>query len=417
MDARRPDVTERLRSRNNSTSRNVTKYTIMSYLEEDYIQYYDYDLSESENVYWEELVPALIVYGLTFVLGITGNSLIVFTICRYRRMKSTTNVFLSSLASADLLLIIICIPVKVAKLFSYTWTMGKLLCKTVHYMQNVSAICSVLTLTAMSIERYYAIVHPMRAKYVCTISQARKIIIAIWIASFLLAVPILFIQVQMDVGSRIKAYWCVRNFDDRKLLRVYELYMLTLILILPTCVMAVTYSSICWEIWRVMKERCHMTSGKATLTCESFPLSSKRHATFKTTIKASEEETGTVRQVIKMLVLIVVVFVICWAPLLIDNLLTAWEFLPYQRTGVLKHMYTFFNLMAYFNSCVNPIVYGFMSKNFRESFHKALCRWCRGPPRRTLSMSQTRTTSLRVFKIMKKQKNEKEKKMIELAVL
>lgn len=88
----------------------------MSYLEEDYIQYYDYDISDSDNVYWEELVPTLIVYGLTFVLGIIGNSLIVFTICRYRRMKSTTNVFLSSLASADLLLIIICIPVKV-KLF------------------------------------------------------------------------------------------------------------------------------------------------------------------------------------------------------------------------------------------------------------------------------------------------------------
>lgn len=43
---------------------------------------------------------------------------------------------------------------QVAKLFSYTWTFGAFLCKFVHYMQNVSAICSVLTLTAMSIERY-----------------------------------------------------------------------------------------------------------------------------------------------------------------------------------------------------------------------------------------------------------------------
>lgn len=42
---------------------------------------------------------------------------------------------------------------QVAKLFSYTWTMGLFLCKAVHYMQSVSAICSVVTLTAMSIER------------------------------------------------------------------------------------------------------------------------------------------------------------------------------------------------------------------------------------------------------------------------
>lgn len=45
---------------------------------------------------------------------------------------------------------------QIAKLFSYTWTMGVFLCKSVHYMQSVSAICSVLTLTAMSMERYEA---------------------------------------------------------------------------------------------------------------------------------------------------------------------------------------------------------------------------------------------------------------------
>jgi 7 transmembrane receptor (rhodopsin family) len=75
---------------------------------------YDYDFEESSNIFfWDELVPTLVVYGLTLVLGVLGNSLIVFTILRYRRMKSATNVFLASLASADLLLIIVCIPVKV----------------------------------------------------------------------------------------------------------------------------------------------------------------------------------------------------------------------------------------------------------------------------------------------------------------
>ena len=75
---------------------------------------YDYDYDESHSIFnWSELVPTLVVYGATMVVGIAGNSLIIFTICRYRRMKSTTNVFLASLASADLLLIIICIPVKV----------------------------------------------------------------------------------------------------------------------------------------------------------------------------------------------------------------------------------------------------------------------------------------------------------------
>lgn len=81
---------------------------------------YEYDYDESHNIFnWSELIPTLVVYGATMVIGIAGNSLIIFTICRYRRMKSTTNVFLASLASADLLLIIICIPVKVGKGICY----------------------------------------------------------------------------------------------------------------------------------------------------------------------------------------------------------------------------------------------------------------------------------------------------------
>lgn len=76
----------------------------------------DYDYTEALSSYdWYEIVPTLVVYILTMVLGLAGNALIIFTTQRYRRMQSTTNVFLSSLASADLLLIIVCIPVKVSR--------------------------------------------------------------------------------------------------------------------------------------------------------------------------------------------------------------------------------------------------------------------------------------------------------------
>ncbi|KAK9507620.1 hypothetical protein O3M35_007439 [Rhynocoris fuscipes] len=185
--------------------------------------------------------------------------------------------------------------------------MGVFLCKMVHYMQSVSAICSVFTLTAMSVERYYAIVYPMRAKYICTISQAKKIIFTTWISSFLLALPILFVQVQMVVGERVKAFWCVRDWEWVTAWRCHELYMLILVLLLPASVMVFTYSSICREIFRVMQRRFQMTTGKV---------------------------------------------------------------------------------------CVNPIVYGFMSKNFRESFTKALC--CRRMSSRRWSFTNTRSTSLRI---------------------
>jgi hypothetical protein len=63
----------------------------------------------------------------------------------------------------------------------------------------------------------------------------------------------------------------------------------------------------------------------------------------------SYDDTNMVKQVIYMLVAVVVLFAICWAPLLIDNILTAYDIIPNMRCGFLKYMYTTFHLMAYFN--------------------------------------------------------------------
>ncbi|XP_076292381.1 QRFP-like peptide receptor isoform X2 [Lasioglossum baleicum] len=376
----------------------------------------DYDINESFSHFnWAELAPVLVVYSLTFFLGLVGNLLIIAsTLCpRLRPLPATpTNVFLGGLATADLLLICFCIPVKVAKLFSYTWTMGLFLCKAVHYMQSVSAICSVVTLTAMSIERYYAIVHPMRAQYTCTISQARKIVIITWVVSFLLGIPMIFTQTHKEVGLRFIAYWCVRDSDAGLLWLAHEVYMLVLVLILPVTVMAFCYTAICWEIWRVMKRRYHMTSRHAlspnNADAESIPMTQRQamrngRRSYREDGQ-TEEESRTMKQVVKMLVAVVVLFVICWGPILIDNILTASGYLPHKKGGIHKHLNTAFQLMAYFNSCINPIIYGFMSKHFRESFlAAACCRWwicCprkgyREPVKRHPSLSQTRTTSVR----------------------
>ncbi|XP_033217752.1 QRFP-like peptide receptor isoform X2 [Belonocnema kinseyi] len=366
---------------------------------------------------WAEYGPVLFIYSLTFLLGFIGNVVIIAsTLCpRLRPLPSTpTNVFLGGLATADLLLIIFCIPVKVAKLFSFTWEMGLFLCKSVHYMQSVSAICSVLTLTAMSVERYYAIVHPMRAQYICTISQARRIVIIVWFASFILAIPMAFIQIHKEVGVVVKAYHCKRDFESVTLWRTHELYMFLMVLVIPLIIMIFCYTAICWEIWRVMKRRYHMTSRHAlspnNADTESIPMT-QRQSTIRNGRRSrrengrqTQEESRTMKQVVKMLVAVVVLFAICWSPMLVDNVLTAYGILPRQKFGNYKHMNTAFQLMAYLNSCINPIIYGFMSKHFRESFLSAARGgWWRICSRRRYdhsvkrhaSLSQTRTTSVR----------------------
>ena len=79
----------------------------------DYYEY-DYDYEESvSNIPIEEIVPVAIVYGLTLILGVVGNTLVIVSILRIRRMRNVTNIFLTSLASADLVLVLICVPIKV----------------------------------------------------------------------------------------------------------------------------------------------------------------------------------------------------------------------------------------------------------------------------------------------------------------
>lgn len=76
--------------------------------------YPDYDLDLSFSSYFlDELIPVAIVYGVTLVVGLIGNLLIIYTVISFRRMRTISNVFLASLATADLLVVVICVPVKV----------------------------------------------------------------------------------------------------------------------------------------------------------------------------------------------------------------------------------------------------------------------------------------------------------------
>ncbi|CAH1153580.1 unnamed protein product [Phaedon cochleariae] len=367
---------------------------------------YDYSGNSTENTYdphsffqWNELLPTLIVYSITFILGLVGNILMIFITFKYRRMKSVTNVFLASLASSDLILITVCIPVKIAKLFSYTWQMGAVVCKGIHYMQYVSAICSVLTLTAISIERYYAIVHPMKAKYICTISQAKKIILLIWIVSILLATPTLKVQIHLPVGRYGEYRYCVRGWDvNTKLTKFHEVYMFILIFVGPFCIMSLSYSLICWEIWKVMERRLVMTSEEALSRTHTSVNGNERllegtisnNGGKRNNRSNTRDDTLMVKQVICMLVTVVVLFAVCWTPMLIDNVLTAYGVIHFMKFGTLKYLSSSFSLMAYFNSCINPIIYGFMSRNFRRSFVQALCL-----KTDTRSLDRERTYSLR----------------------
>ena len=75
---------------------------------------YDYNMDSMYTIPMDEFVPYILVYGATFILGVLGNILVIFSIAKFRYMQSVTNIFLTSLASADLMLVFFCVPIKVS---------------------------------------------------------------------------------------------------------------------------------------------------------------------------------------------------------------------------------------------------------------------------------------------------------------
>ncbi|ESO10327.1 hypothetical protein HELRODRAFT_120046, partial [Helobdella robusta] len=218
----------------------------------------DDDLNETNHI---ETIIVSIVYGLTFLAGSVGNSLVIICILKFKKMRSVTNVFLLSLASADLLLVFACVPIKLAKWFTFTWDLGVVLCKLVHYIQNVSVICSVLTLTTISIERYYAILRPMQSRFNCTHHRAKKMVCFVWLLSTILATPILYGQQSLRaVGEDGDLFWCVKMWPSKAVERFFEIWMLVLVLIIPLSVMIFAYVGICRELWNVMAMRGSMVA-------------------------------------------------------------------------------------------------------------------------------------------------------------
>eukprot|EP00064_Thunnus_orientalis_P026217 superscaffoldBa00015821_g26707 len=148
-----------------------------------------------------EAVIVPVVFGLIFVVGVVGNCLVMVVIgkVRYRggggggrtrRPGSPTNIFILNLSVADLIFLLVCVPLHATIYSLDEWVFGAFLCKAGHYFLMVSMLVSVFTLVAMSVDRYIAVVRSKNAPCVRSRRNALVGVCVIWTLSLVCSVPV-----------------------------------------------------------------------------------------------------------------------------------------------------------------------------------------------------------------------------------
>ncbi|KAH9487563.1 hypothetical protein Btru_072362 [Bulinus truncatus] len=125
----------------------------------------------------------ILLYSVVFFVCCFGNSVVLYTIARNKRMRTRTNFFLANLAVADLGVGTVCILPKLIQYLSSRWLLGEVMCKISYFAQNMTYTASILLLTVIAIERYIAVLHPLRSK--CIVTETRLVIsqVIIWVVS------------------------------------------------------------------------------------------------------------------------------------------------------------------------------------------------------------------------------------------
>uniref|UniRef100_A0A8C5D5P9 Somatostatin receptor type 5-like n=1 Tax=Gouania willdenowi TaxID=441366 RepID=A0A8C5D5P9_GOUWI len=282
-----------------------------------------------------------LIYGIVCIVGLVGNSLVIHVVVNYTKNESVTNIYILNLAIADELFMLGLpfLAVQNALLF---WPFGSLMCRVVMTVDAINQFTSIFCLTVMSVDRYLAVVHPIRSSWWRRPHVAKAISGTVWAGSFVVVLPVVvFADVLKDDGN-CSIVWP----EPAEVWKTsFIVYTCTVGFFCPLLVICLCYLLIVIKVRRVGK-RAQATSSRR---------------------RKSE------RKVTRMVVVVVAVFVFCWLPFYALNILNLLVILP----GDFRGLYFFVVVLSYANSCANPILYGFLSDNFKRGFRKALCRTSR----------------------------------------
>ena len=282
---------------------------------------------------WIELVIEITI----FLIGLIGNIFVLIIIHGNKNKKTAHGIFVASLAVADLVLL--CFDSPVTILGRLDITSNTFSCRVHLTAVTTGYNAGLFTITSMAIHRCHIVTHPWRPKL-----KRRGAIIwvsLIWLAAFILVIPL--IVVNKPTGKGCDEVWS--SLGHRQ---AYTASLMTVQYILPLLITAICYI----RIWVFLRRRPVMP--RSSLTSES--------------LTAEEENSIESAVILRTVAVIVLLFLILLLPTQV-----AWMLYDFRNVSYDELWFTS-EMLTRLHSCLNPVVYGVMNKQYRQSYFKLLSR-------------------------------------------
>lgn len=296
-------------------------------------------------------VARVVVYCVIILVSALGNSMTIMVVWRNKTMRRPFHCFIVNLAATDLIITLVYMPrVIVIWLRGSEWlvegTFGLVLCKIVPYLHGVSILVSILTLLALAVDRFFAIVFPLKLE-LFTVKSSKFVIAFIWVLAlavrfpYFLSLKVIFHKTRGEFSCDANMKRTLKHTHARE---IYYTFLLVVFYALPFVLIIVSYTLI------VITLRRYKTPSDKEIA------------------KLVQRSRGKAsRKVIYMLLTITAAFVFCWLTYFIAQIV----FNPLPC--VLRFWRLF---LAHSNSALNPCLYAIFNEKFRKGYKRLLSSCC-----------------------------------------
>ncbi|XP_061097628.1 trace amine-associated receptor 1-like [Conger conger] len=289
---------------------------------------------------------SLYIFFITIiVLTMCGNLIVIISIAHFKQLQTPTNYLILSLAVTDFLLAIAIMPPSMVRTIETCWYLGDVVCKIHSSIDIMLSNVSILTLSLISVDRYYAVCQPLHYRTKITTCTIVIMILISWNLSFIIGFGMIFME--LDIPD-------AKDFNSNNLLCFGNCVLIqsktsaiigsVLSFYVPGFIMVTIYQKI-----------LHIALKQA----RSIHSTAWHHVQSRNSTSSSNME----RKATKTLAIVMGVFLSCWLPFFLCNLID-----PIINYSVPPVLFDAFVWIGYFNSTSNPIVYAFFYGWFRKAF-------------------------------------------------